>query len=298
MRVKNLFITAIILFLLTVVVTVCGIGSFDTGKAYDFTNQYGDLVRIWGAGIYARDSYFMAPIFIGTDLVILVMVVPLAIRSYYKLTKEETVENLIQITSLLGVLLYYATSISFGVTYNQLHLVYIFLFGICFFGVGIFFLRLHRFSVMSEGRYQIGFSGGMKTFILLSGIALFVAWLPDIVISLIQRSSLGLIEVYTTSVTNVLDMGILSPMLFLTYFLLHRENFMGYVLFRMLLTLCKIIGIMLPVQTAFQMGAGIVIPTMTLITKVLIFVLLAGFATFFEHQLKRQTNYNQINKII
>ena len=45
----------------------------------------------------------------------------------------------------------------------------------------------------------------------LTGIALIVAWLPDIVNSLFAGRSLELIEVYTTSVTYVLDMGVIAP---------------------------------------------------------------------------------------
>ncbi|HYF02822.1 MAG TPA: hypothetical protein VEC36_05565, partial [Patescibacteria group bacterium] len=59
----------------------------------------------------------------------------------------------------------------------------------------------------------------------------------------------------------------------------------GYVLLDILLTLCIIIGIMLPVQTVFQMNAGIELPLPVLLTKVGSFCLLALFALFFKIQL-------------
>ncbi|HKG69509.1 MAG TPA: hypothetical protein VKA92_11620, partial [Segetibacter sp.] len=45
---------------------------------------------------------------------------------------------------------------------------------------------------------------GVYIFLILTGIALFVAWLPDIISSLINKRPLALIETYTTEVTYVL----------------------------------------------------------------------------------------------
>ena len=48
---------------------------------------------------------------------------------------------------------------------------------------------------------------------------------------------------------------------------------------------------MLPIQTIFQLAAGISIPIPALITKVFIFVLLAVFAVFFDYRLTQQTKF-------
>ena len=70
--------------------------------------------------------------------------------------------------------------------------------------------------------------------------------------------------------------------MFITYYLCKKEKFIGYVLLRMILIVCQVIGIMLPVQTLFQMLAGIELPIPALITKVFIFIILAAFALYFE----------------
>lgn len=62
-------------------------------------------------------------------------------------------------------------------------------------------------------------------------------------------------------------------------------------LLRMILQVCTAVGIMLPIQTIFQLAAGISIPIPALITKVFIFVLLAVFAVFFDYRLTRQTKF-------
>lgn len=131
---------------------------------------------------------------------------------------------------ILSLLLYYSASLCFGVTYNSLHLVYIMLFGILFFSTGIIFLKLHTVSVQKQKVCSFYITKGMKIFLLSSGTALVVAWLPDIITSIVRGTSLELIEVYTTEIT--------------------------YVLLRILLRICMVIGIMLPVQTFFQLAAG------------------------------------------
>ncbi len=277
----------IIIFLL-MIVTICGICSFNTGYSYEVINQYGDTVRMWGTGLYSHDSYFMAPIFIGSDFTMLVITVPLAIITLVKMRKEESVESYVRNFSILNIILYYSASLAFGVTYNYLHLAYILLFGASFYGVGLLFVKLFAMSYSTNFNYKYSITKGMEIFLILSGISLFVAWLPDIISSLVRGSSLDLIEVYTTSITYVLDMGIISPLMFLTLYLLKKGSFIGYILFRMILKICMIIGIMLPVQSVFQMISGIEIPIPALISKVLIFVMLAFFAAFFENRMKKQ----------
>ena len=48
------------------------------------------------------------------------------------------------------------------------------------------------------------------------------------------------------------------------------------------------VGIMLPIQTVFQLLSGISLTIPVIITKVLIFVMLALFAVFFEHKMKEK----------
>ncbi len=69
----------------SLIVTICGICSFHNEHSYEIMNQYGQCIRIWGAGIYAHDSYFKAPIFIGSDFTVLVVVIPLLIISFRRL---------------------------------------------------------------------------------------------------------------------------------------------------------------------------------------------------------------------
>lgn len=288
-KITAISIWSILIILLLLIVTLNGVLSFPTYQDYEISNQYGEKIRIYGTGVYAHDSFFKAPIFIGTDFTMLFLVVPLLIITLLKNKRKSEVEAKINLLAMLGVILYYAMSISFGVTYNYLHLIYIMLMGVSFYLFFGLLLNLHTQSTVTPPLYTYTITRGMQTFLICSGLSLFIAWLPDIISSLTANRSLELIEVYTTEITYVIDMGIISPLMFITLYLLRKKSFIGLVLFRMLLRTCEIIGIMLPIQSVFQLISGIKIPLPVLLTKVAIFVALAGFALYTDFSVQRKT---------
>ena len=77
-------------------------------------------------------------------------------------------------------------------------------------------------------------------------------------------------------------MGVIAPTALICLFLLKKRSGMGYILLVMLLTVCIIVGIMLPIQTAFQVSAGIELPLAAIVTKVVSFVILSLFALYFN----------------
>lgn len=288
---SGMLIFGISIILLLLSVTLSGIFSFDRSHVYEVMNQYGEKIRIWGAGIYAHDSYFKAPIFIGSDFAMLVFILPLYLGTSWKLHRQKCPENYICNFGVLCLILYYSGSLALGASYNNLHLLYIALFGVSFYLSAFHFMKLYSFSASGNKVCEYTITKGMKAFLLIAGISLFAAWLPDILYSIFNGTSLDLIEVYTTEITYVLDMGLISPLMFITLFLVKQEKFTGYVLLRMVLKVCMGIGIILPFQTIFQVMSGISIPIPAIITKVLLFIIMALFAAFFEYRLKHQTNY-------
>lgn len=280
-----------VILALALLVTLCGLASFRPGQAYPVQNSYGETILLWGAGVYAHDSQFKAPIFIGSDLTILAGCpslgrrdVPAPVETAGSGKPDPEFFRRLPAVVLCrqrraGDHLQFAASGLYS-------------------PAGSLLLRCGvpgRFPVPDPmpkaGCVPVPVTRGMHAYLILGGISLFVAWLPDILSSLASGTSLALIEVYTTEITNVLDMGIISPLLFLTLALVKNHCFMGYVLLRMALRVCMGVGIMLPVQTVCQLLAGIVLPLPALITKVGIFVLLAGASFWLERCLRRATVY-------
>lgn len=283
-KIEGLDIFIICIILLLMITTLAGLHSFEITKSYLVTNQYGDKVKIFGNGIYAHDSYFKAPIFIGTDCTMFFLVVPMLIVALIGEIKKRTIKSRLFLTSVIGAVLYYSASISFGVTYNSLQLVYIALFSSSLFALIVLVKSISTDELRKKSKWTLP-SKGVTIFLVLSGISVFVAWLPDIITSLVTGKSLSLIEIYTTEITYVLDMGIISPLMFICLFLLKKKDGLGDIALAIILTTCGIIGVMLPIQTLFQTLAGIEISLPALITKVGSFIILAIFAMLFNIKL-------------
>jgi hypothetical protein len=281
---KALHIITVFIIILGSLSSVIGLLYITSGKPYNFVNQYQQTIKMYGNGLYAHDSYFMAPIFRGTDFVIICVAIPLLIFALILDRKRKNVKVRILLVASISVFTYYSISIAFGVTYNFLHLVYIALFSLSLFGLIISInsvdLKLLKNSIADTLPFK-----AINIFLVFTGIALIVAWLPDIIGYLVNGNSLVLIEVYTTSVTYVLDMGIIAPAAIICMYLIKKGTGMGYVLLSILLTVCIVIGIMLPMQTLFQIQAGITIPFVAVVTKIASFVMLAILALYLNVRL-------------
>lgn len=275
---------AALTIILLIIVSLAGVLSINFSSSYEAINQYGELIKMYGYGIYAHDSYFKAPILIGTDFSILLAVVPLFIMTFVQNIRKPTYHTKLRLLSIFTVALYYSASIAFGVTYNQFHLLYIALFSCSLFGVFVVYKTIDS-SVLE---YQ--YSKGIAAFLVLSGIALIIAWMPDIIPSLIAGKPLALIEVYTTEITYVLDIGIIGPLCLITLHLLKRKDKLGVVLLAVILKLCIIVGIMMIPQTICQLLSGFEMPLPALMAKSGSFVLLAIFALYFNNRLYRSNN--------
>jgi hypothetical protein len=226
----------------------------------------------------------MAPVFRGTDFSILFIAVPLLTLALIVDWKRQSIKSRLFLISMLAIFLYYSAGLAFGVTYNLLFLVYMALFSTSLFALILALLSLQMPQVAISIQTDLPYKW-MYAFLVFTGVSLFVAWLPDIIQSWMSQRSLALIEIYTTNPTYILDMGILSPVAAICFFALRRKNGLGYVLLEMLLTLCLMIGIILPMQSLFQIQAGIAIPLPMLITKIATFCVLAAFAIPLEIKL-------------
>lgn len=283
-RLNKIDILTIIIILLTIIVTVGGVLSFDTGRSYEVINQYGDTVRIFGSGIYSHDSYFKAPVQIGSDFTILLIAIPLLIAALINEIRVRSNRTKLSLLSVLSTILYYAFSLASGVTYNSFHLLYIALFSCSLFAVFALAGNIDKKEIRDGQQWRLP-SRGISAFLILSGIALVAAWLPDIITSLATGSSLALIEVYTTEMTYVLDMGIIGPLCLICLYLLNKKDGLGDVLLAVILKICIIIAVMMIPQTVYQYLSGAMLVWGAIITKAGSFVVLGCFAAFFNRKL-------------
>jgi hypothetical protein len=284
METMNKALHILSIFIIVLAIITSGLGLFYTtdGQSFDFVNQYGDTIKIYGNGIYKNDSYFMAQIFKGTDCMVLFLAIPLLVIALIMDIKVNTLKTKLFLTGIIVFFLYYSVSYSIGVIYNVLHLLYIASFSCSLFASVIGYGILKNYYIKTSGKIN---TNGLKIFIIFCGLSLFVAWLPDIIVSLINKKSLELIEIYTTQITYVLDMAIISPTIFICLYNLNKNNNIGYILLGIILNMLVMTGIMVIFQTIIPAKGGIELPVGAIITKVGIFVVLAIIAIYYEIKL-------------
>ena len=281
-------IPEIIIILLLITVSLCGVLSLDFSKAYLYINQYGDEVKLFGSGIYKADSYFKAPIFIGTDLCVLFFCVPLFLISLIKDLRASTANTQLRLVSIEAICLYYAVSLCLGVKYNRIFVLYVILFSL------LFFTLIKRMRNLSRYNYSFEMKKSDAVFLIISGISLCVAWWPDIIPTILNGTSLKLIENYTTEPTYVLDLGIISPLCFISLILMKKKDSFGVVLYAILLKSIIVVAVMMITQSAVQFASGVEIPLPALISKSIIFVILGLFAIALD---RRRINQNENKEI-
>lgn len=284
MRFSSVHFFAFATLLLAAAAAGTGLFYAPAAAPHTVVNQYGDTVRLWGGGLYAHDSYFRAPIYRGTDAVMLLLACPLLLAALLRDAGRQSVRSRMQFVSVLAVFVYYAASLAFGAAYNFLHLVYAALFGASLFGLFSGLGGLSLDAVARAQRHNLPYRG-IFVFLALTGLALYGAWLPDIVPALANGRPLALIETYTTEPTYILDMGLIAPLCLACIVLLKRRRPLGLVLLHLLLTVCLVMGVILPVQTLFQDRAGITLPLPVLLTRMGSFCALAVLAAWFRYRL-------------
>jgi hypothetical protein len=146
-KATKLHIVASLIAILSLVTTLTGLFYRTGGEAYIVKNQYGDMVRICGNGLYEHDSYFMAAIFKGTDFAILCIAIPLLVLALVLDIVKRSLKSKLFLSSVIALFTYYSASIAFGVTYNFLHLIYIALFSLSFFGLILAFSEIDSVMV-------------------------------------------------------------------------------------------------------------------------------------------------------
>ena len=276
-------IPELIIILLLIIVSLCGILSLDFSNAWSYINQYGDEVKLFGSGIYKDDSYFKAPIFIGSDLCVLFFLVPLFVISVIKDLRASTAKTQLRLVSIEAISLYYAVSLCIGVKYNRIFVLYVILFSL------LFFTLIKRMRDLSANNYSYEMKKSDAAFLIFSGVSLCVAWWPDIIPTILNGTSLSLIENYTTEPTYVLDLGIISPLCFIALFLLRKKDSFGLVLYAILLQSIIVVAVMMITQSAVQFASGAEIPLPALVSKSLIFVILGLFALALDRRRQHQT---------
>lgn len=219
------------------------------------TTQYGETVELYGKGIYRHDTPFKAGANLGADTVTLLLGIPLLGLSTL-LYRRGSLRGALLLAGTLVWFLYTYASMALGTAYNNLFLLYIALFSASLFA----FVQV--LTSIDRRRLPLHISSaiprrGIAVFMIASGLVTIVVWLVPLLGALVRNEPPALLDSYTVTVTDVLDLGVIAPAVFLAGALILRGDPLGYLIAVSLLVLEAMLAPMMVAQTLFQLDAGV-----------------------------------------
>jgi len=229
----------------------------------------GHQVELFNRGTYANHSVLRATSYMGADLTMLVVVVPLLMISSYSLRK--TTKSLMIINGALMIAFYYSISLAFGAAFNPYFLLYTVLFAVSGFALAnalIMLIKTSNLLMIAQTR-----SISTVIFLMIGGLSALI-WLTLIIPAYSSGDYSAFIDVNTTEPTFTLDIGIVFPLFMTTSYLLYQRKRSGYVMTPVVLTFFALVGAMVSIQTMIQYFYQVDIPLQDLIRLVISFILL------------------------
>jgi hypothetical protein len=275
---KQTSLTWLVPVIALLALVTAGAGLFVQGGPgpYTFETLHGQTVDMFGHGLYQNDSLFTGAAFRGTDVVTLLISLPLLLLSYWQYRRGAR-NGRILMTGVLFYFLYNGASMAFAATFNPLFLVYTALFSASLFAV-IVALATGDAPALAR-RVRLGFPRrGMAIFMFVVGLAMLFIWLSELIGPLQTGEAPELLGPYTTMFTHGFDLAVITPAVVMAGVFLWQRRPLGYLLAAPLLILCTLIGLVVIGQTISQALAGIVFPVGVYIGMVGSWIVLGAFA--------------------
>lgn len=197
------------------------------GSRFEYTNHRGETVMINGHGLYSFDTVSSAAQQQASDLITLVVGLPLLVVSWLLAFRGSLRARLV-LAGTIGYFLYTYLSMSMLTSYNALFLVYVALFASSLYA---FILCLMSFDISGlPGRFSRRLPHGWISALLFAfGGFLLVAWMGRIIGPLVRHTTPPL-ENATTLVIQAMDLGLIVPVAILSGVLLLKRSPWGYLL--------------------------------------------------------------------
>ncbi|MBC7765231.1 MAG: hypothetical protein H7Y41_02010 [Hyphomonadaceae bacterium] len=225
---KSISILTISIIVLSLTACLFGLLSTRGTGTYDYTAISHEVVKINGTGIYQNDSISVTAQGKASDLVTLVMGLPLLLISLFFANKGSFKAKLL-LTGTLGYFLYTYMSYTFLWHYNVLFIVYVALMSMSLYAFILSMMSFDRVQFTSHFKktLPVKILGGFQIFI---AVTLSMLWLSKLAPSIFTGAVPVGLEHYTTLTIQGMDLGIVVPAAFLSGILLIRRKPFGYLL--------------------------------------------------------------------
>lgn len=249
------------------------------GDTFTFTTLRGETVEMYGRGLYRYDTLFTGAGNRGTDAITLLLGIPSLLLSL-RLYRRGSLRGGLLLAGVIAYFLYVYASLALSAAYNNLFLVYIVLFSASLFALLLAFASVNLQALPAHFSPRLP-RLSVAVFMFASGGVTFVVWLGPLLSALLQDEPPHLLGSYTTKVTDVLDLGIITPATFAAGLLILRRAALGYLVALALLVLEVSLAPLIAVQTISQVSAGVSFSTGEIVGPMAGFVVLALLAIRF-----------------
>jgi hypothetical protein len=278
---NTLTVLSSLIVVLALVAAGAGLVYQGEGASFEFTSLRGETVEMYGHGLYRYEPVLAAAQAIPQDVVTLVVAIPLllvALRLYH----QGRVRGQLLLAGTLGYFLYTYTSMAFGASFNPLFLVYVALFSLSLFAFIMAMVTVDLATLPSHFTEKLP-RRGIAAFMFASAGFLVLMWLGRIVPALLTGAPPVGLESNTTLFIQVMDLGLVVPLMVLAGVLLLRRHPLGYLLAAVGQLKFATFGIALVAMIIGQWLAGVPMTA----AEVVIFPILAGIAILMAFLLLR-----------
>lgn len=218
------------------------------------TSVHGERVELFGEGLYRYDSLFKAAGNRGTDVITLVLVVPLLLlaRRYYR---TASTPGALAFVGVLAWILYLYGSLTLGTAYNEFFLGYVALAGMSLFALACA-VRSVDLSLLPEDVLDRLPLRRLAAVLLVSAALTAFVWLEPVITAALAGQAPAMLLHSTTLVTEALDLAVVAPAAVLAAVLLLRRRHEGILMGVPLLVLLWTLAPVIVLQTVFQLAAG------------------------------------------
>lgn len=256
MKTKTI-VTWLAIFIVPLAMLATGAGVFwqGEGESYPFETLRGETVMIRGRGLYRYDTVNSSSQEIGTDIVTLLIGIPLLVIGIV-LSRRNSMRGQLLLAGALGYFLYTYGAMCFLTAFNPLFLAYVALFSLSLFG---FILSMKNLDV-EEVKRCISDRFPRRTvaaYFIIVAVFLSLAWLGLVASSSLTWAPPPGLESAVTMVIQALDLGVIVPTSFITASLLIRKQAWGYALSTVLLLKILTMGAALIAMIIGQVLAGV-----------------------------------------
>ncbi|HET7400058.1 MAG TPA: hypothetical protein VFJ94_16195 [Intrasporangium sp.] len=240
------------------------------------TTVRGDSVRLSGHGLYRYETALRSGANQGSDLVTLLLAIPVLALANHRYWRRSVGAALL-VAGALSWFVYVSASMALGAMYNALFLVYVAVLSTSAFALGAV-IRSVPVELLAARLEGVAPRRATAWLMVCSGLVTAVVWLGPLVGAAVSGRPPALLDHYTTMVTDVLDLALITPATLLAAWWLLRRRAEGYVLAVPLLALLVALLPMIASQTAFQVAAGVSFTPGEIVGPVGGFVVLAAWA--------------------